>query len=282
MGLAIVGASSLGAPAAHASQQQAKPDSATSSLDPAADNCRDNIAKLRSGAEAKAKGISPDQAVDFYCLGSTASVSPKGDQSRAVTSESLKDQGLKPKSDSMTTEAWYGDYWVNALPGEDPKQAIADDYTSSVAGSFYYGQDSPGTANDWIRAVDMMLDLNLKTTYHDFRFGWNTSVGPWDEKITVNGWVQLQKNEGIAEPKPVDPIFFNNSTKPETSFLITGGLEQPAEGGVYSVEVKSMQVTNQAKAFTIKLKGSMAVPRFLCNYPEQCKYPDGKEAPIFG
>lgn len=162
-----------------------------------------------------------------------------------------------------------------------PTESISDDYTSRVLHTLYYGRDEPGIAGDWIRAVNMMLNVGLKTSNHNFVLGWSTALAPPQEKITLNGTIRLQQMQVFGTPDPVDELFWNNSPGAGTDAVYTGVLQQPTDKAIYSIAVADFHVVNIAKAFSIRINQDFAVPRFLCNYPEQCQYPDGKEAPIF-
>ena len=276
LGLLFIVSSLSLAPTATAAQGLDGNENTTAADAAGAKQCRQNVSALKGGPEAKTKHISPDAAVDFYCVGSMVGIVSKDDPSVTVTK--ADDVSVAKTKGSLTTLD-YPD--VNTQPGKGPIQSISDDYTSRVLATIYYGQDQPGTANDWIRAVNMMLNVGLKTSYHDFVFGWSTAVAPWDEQITFSGTIRLQRMEGWTTPVPVDQILWNNGPGSGTDGVYTGVLKQPTRNAIYSIALADFHVINYAKAFSITINQEIAVPRFLCNYPEQCKYPDGKEAPVF-
>jgi hypothetical protein len=158
-----------------------------------------------------------------------------------------------------------------------PQRTIYGEGSSDVAFSVIYGQQNDPVNGTWTNCIDGLLTIGLQMTSHlatleAFSFLENQAVD-------LSGSITMQKMNGILPSNTVDSVGYSNLNAAGFNFsTFLGG----TSNGVYSVKLGTMTINDYSKAHTFQLDVDLSTYRFVCQTREQCRYPDGNEAPVFG
>lgn len=246
----------------------------------ASEHCTWMVDKLQETQKAQEISADTGSPTDFVCAGDTVTILPANTPEVAPEIGALRrSEPSRPSLSNIDMQAQEANnfYWFQ--PGEGPRAEVRGWYEGNVETTVFYGRKTNGVT-EWIRGINAQFTINLQQSEHPIDFMW--IKGDYEYPITFSAWAELIEMRGpLLTPVRRDFILFNNGPRTSFSEKYKSILKQPSGNYIMSAGITDMLIIDPQKGFNSKVSGDFHVPRFLCNSGEQCKYPDGKEAPVW-
>lgn len=158
-----------------------------------------------------------------------------------------------------------------------PVRTIYGVYSSDVVFSIIYGQLNDPVNGSWSNCIDGTFTLGLQTNAHLVMLTAFSLLQNND--IDLSGNLTMEHMNGIFPTNTVDSIGYSNLSGDGFSY---SGFLGGTSNGIYAAKMGNMTINDYGRAHTFNLDVDLSTYRFLCQTGEQCNYPDGHEAPVFG
>jgi hypothetical protein len=158
-----------------------------------------------------------------------------------------------------------------------PTRTIYGEYSSEVVFSIIYGQVDDPVNGSWSNCIDGTFTIGLQDISH---LATLTAYSVMHNgAVDLSGNITMEHMNGILPSATVDSLGY---TKLSGNGFSYSGYLGGTGNGVYSAKMGNMTIMDYDKAHEFSLDVDLSTYRFLCNIGEQCRYPDGAEAPVFG
>lgn len=192
-----------------------------------------------------------------------------GDFACLITMSSEEAANLAPPSNARADSV--GCY------NSTPVRTIWAPSSSDIVYGVIYGQANDPTNGSWSNCIDLTFTIGLQTDKHIFGLSAFSVLRNYN--VDLSGGITLEQMEGLLPSRTVDSTGYSNLSG--DGFNFTGSMGG-THNGTYIFKLGNMKIQDYERAHTFNLNLDLSTYRFLCTPGDSCRYPDGKEAPVFG